>query len=113
MSVYYIPQRQSKGELHLDVHGQPQGNYVPPYPQQQYQQVPVAPVITVKEWLITALIMLIPLVNIIMMFVFAFGEGNPSKQNYFKASLLLLAIILGIYLVFGLLIFGVLLSSFS
>ncbi|WP_245599954.1 hypothetical protein [Paenibacillus harenae] len=43
------------------------------------------------------LIMIIPIVNIIMMFVWAFGEGNPSKQNYFKASLLWAAIILGIY----------------
>lgn len=47
--------------------------------------------------MLTMLIMIIPIVNIIMMFVWAFGEGNPSKQNYFKASLLWAAIILGIY----------------
>ena len=63
--------------------------------QQQNQQM--APIVTFKEWLITMLIMIIPIVNVIMMFVYAFGEGNPSKKNYFKASLLIAAIILGIY----------------
>lgn len=60
-------------------------------------QQPVSPVITVKEWMLITLVMLIPIVNIIMMFVWAFGEGNPTKQNYFKASLLWAAILLVIY----------------
>lgn len=47
----------------------------------------------------------------IMMFVFAFGEGNPSKRNYFKAALIWAAIILGIYLVFFVLIFGMFFSA--
>lgn len=58
---------------------------------------PFSPIITVKEWMLIMLIMLIPIVNIIMMFVWAFGEGNPTKQNYFKASLLWAAILLVIY----------------
>jgi uncharacterized integral membrane protein len=62
-----------------------------------HPQQPVSPVITVKEWMLTTLIMIIPIVNIIMMFVWAFGEGNPTKKNYFKASLLWAAIILVIY----------------
>jgi uncharacterized integral membrane protein len=45
------------------------------------------------------LVMIIPIVNIIMMFVWAFGEGNPTKKNYFKASLLWAAIIIAIYAV--------------
>ena len=59
-----------------------------------------APVVSVKEWLITNLIMMIPLVNIVMMLVWAFGSNtNPNKANYFKAALILFAIVMAIYLV--------------
>lgn len=59
-----------------------------------------APIVSVKEWLITNLIMMIPLVNIVMMLVWAFGSNtNPNKANYFKAALILFAIVMAIYLV--------------
>lgn len=59
-----------------------------------------APIVSVKEWLITNLIMMIPLVNIVMMLVWAFGSNtNPNKANYFKATLILFAIVMVIYLV--------------
>lgn len=32
--------------------------------------------------------MMIPLVNLIMLFVWAFGGSNPSKANFAKASLM-------------------------
>ena len=39
--------------------------------------------------------MMIPLVNLIMMFVWAFGSNtNPNKANYFKAALILFVIYL-------------------
>ncbi|MHA7965859.1 hypothetical protein ACX93W_17195 [Paenibacillus sp. CAU 1782] len=88
--------------------GQPGG-----FPPQQGYQQEVAPVISMKEWMLTLLIMIIPIVNVIMMFVFAFGEGNPSKKNYFKASLLFAAIILGIYVIFAILFAGALFSAFG
>ena len=54
-----------------------------------------APIVSVKEWLITNLILMIPLVNIVMTFVWAFGSNtNPNKANYFKASLILFAIVM-------------------
>lgn len=60
----------------------------------------VAPVMTVKDWLIVSLIMIIPLVNIIMLFVWAFGDGtNPNKRNYCRAALIMFAILLGLYLI--------------
>ena len=66
-----------------------------------------APVVSVKEWLITNLIMMIPLVNIVMMLVWAFGSNtNPNKANYFKATLILFAILMAIYLVLAVVIFG-------
>ena len=69
-----------------------------------HQQVPV---VSVKEWLITNLIMMIPLVNIVMMLVWAFSSNtNPNKANYFKATLILFAILMAIYLVLAVVIFG-------
>ena len=68
------------------------------------QQQPMSPVITVKEWVITTLILLIPIVNIVMMFVWAFGEGNPTKKNYFKASLIWAAIVLVIYAIIAIIL---------
>ena len=66
-----------------------------------------APVVSVKEWLITNLIMMIPLVNIVMMLVWAFSSNtNPNKANYFKASLILFAIVMAIYLVLAVVFFG-------
>ena len=66
-----------------------------------------APIVSIKEWLITNLIMMIPLVNIVMMPVWAFGSNtNPNKANYFKATLILFAIVMAIYLVLAVVIFG-------
>ena len=66
-----------------------------------------APIVSIKEWLITNLIMMIPLVNIVMMLVWAFGSNtNPNKANYFKAGLILFAIVMVIYLVLAVVFFG-------
>ncbi len=54
--------------------------------------------ISVGEWMITLLLTYLPLVNIIMLFVWAFGSNtNPSKANWAKASLIWMLI--GIVLV--------------
>ena len=51
--------------------------------------------------------MMIPLVNIVMMLVWAFGSNtNPNKANYFKATLILFAIVMVIYLVLAVVFFG-------
>ena len=66
-----------------------------------------APIVSVKEWLLTNLILMIPLVNIVMMLVWAFGSNtNPNKANYFKAALILFAIVMVIYLVLAVVFFG-------
>lgn len=59
-----------------------------------------APVMTVGDWIKTMLLMAIPLVNIILIFVWAFSDSaNPNKRNYFRASLILGAISLFIAIV--------------
>jgi hypothetical protein len=50
-------------------------------------------VVTTGNWIITYLIMCIPLINIIMLFVWAFGGGaQASKANWAKASLIWIVI---------------------
>lgn len=85
-------------------------NGQPMYQEQVYSQYPpqqTAPIVTFKEWIITSLILIIPIVNIVMMFVWAFSSStNPSKANYFKAQLLLAAIILVLYILIVVLFLG-------
>ncbi len=50
-------------------------------------------VMSVKDWVITILITAIPLVGVIMLFVWAFGSNeNPNKSNWAKALLIWTAI---------------------
>jgi len=66
--------------------------------------------VSVKDWLITFLILIIPLVNIIMIFVWAFGDGKESKKNYFKAYLIWIGIIIVLYILLLILFGGALLT---
>ena len=51
-------------------------------------------IVSVKEWLVSMLILLIPIVGIVMMFVWAFGGGvKKSKSNFFKAQLICAVIV--------------------
>lgn len=54
-------------------------------------------IISVKKWLITFLILLIPLVNIIMLFVWAYGGGSKTKANFAKGYLLMMLVGIVIY----------------
>ena len=55
-------------------------------------------VMLVQDWLITLLILCVPLVNIIMMFVWGFGSNTkPTKANFCKAYLILTAIFVVLY----------------
>lgn len=109
---------------------QMQDNYQQSYQQQSYQGQPYpnqpypnqaqgyyAPTgdleepVSMKEWLITLLIMMIPCVNIVMMFVWAFGNGKKSKSNFFKAELIMLAVIVAIYIVIAI-VFGASMFAF-
>lgn len=61
-----------------------------------------APVMKTSEWIVTLLITFIPLVNIIMLFVWGFGsKTNPNKSNWAKAALIWIAIGIILNLIFG------------
>lgn len=52
-----------------------------------------APIISIGEWIITLIIAAIPLVGFIMLFVWGFGSGtNPTKANFAKATLVMIAV---------------------
>lgn len=52
--------------------------------------------------------MLIPIVNIVLMFVWAFGSNvNRSKKTYFQAQLIMCGIILALYIIAVILMIGV------
>jgi len=63
--------------------------------------------ITVGEWLLTLLIASIPVVNIVMWFVWGFGSNTKQcKANWAKASLLWLLIVCAFYFFVVVLILG-------
>ncbi|NQX66535.1 hypothetical protein HQN90_10400 [Paenibacillus alba] len=71
-----------------------------------------ASVLSVKDWMITILLLAIPIVNIVMLFVWAFGGGvNPTKANYAKASLIWAVIGIVLYIIFVVIFFGAVMSS--
>ena len=56
--------------------------------------------VTVGDWVLTFLLMCIPLVNLIMLFVWAFGGNAPiSKANWAKAALIWTLIAIAIYFI--------------
>ncbi len=71
---------------------------------QQHHQLqhplPAGPV-SVGDWFVTLLLMAIPLVNLIMLFVWAFSDGtNKSKSNWAKASLIWMLVGIVLMIVF-------------
>ena len=68
-----------------------------------YPNIPIS----VGEWVITTIILAIPIVGFIMLFVWGFGSNTqPSKANWAKATL----IMIGISIVLSFLFLGSLLG---
>lgn len=97
------PDYNQSGEYNIP----PQTNY------SSVQQDPNKAVMTMGEWFITYLILMIPLVNIIMLFVWGFGDGNENRKNYCRVQLIFILISIVLSVVFGSLIFGAMYSTFK
>ena len=70
--------------------------------------------VSTGEWMGTMLITSIPLIGLIMLFVWAFGSStNASKANWAKAALLWIAIVLCIYAAIFAFFGAALMSAFS
>ncbi|HUH26476.1 MAG TPA: hypothetical protein VLY87_07600 [Flavobacterium sp.] len=73
----------------------------------EQQNTPQAPLMSVKDWVITVLLTAIPLVGIILLFVWAFGnDGNQTRANWAKGNLIVAAIMIGLWMLIILPIFG-------
>jgi len=58
--------------------------------------------VTIGNWILTYVLMAIPLVNLVMLFVWAFGSDTPkSKANWAKATLIIYAIGIGLVILFA------------
>ncbi len=71
-----------------------------------YQPIPTgnSQVVRTSSWMVTMLLLAIPILNIIMLFVWAFGGGvNLNKRNLSRAYLILFLIVAGISLLIFLL----------
>ncbi|HPE34170.1 MAG TPA: hypothetical protein PLI65_05165 [Bacteroidales bacterium] len=76
------------------------------------EEITNQPAVTTGDWVVTMLISAIPIVGIIMLFVWAFGSGtNPSKANWAKAALIWMVIGIVIFILFSW-IFGTAFLSF-
>ena len=86
--------------------GQPYQN--PPYGQPPYSQQPdKTSVMSMKDWLLTLLLMLIPIANIVFLFIWGFGsEANENKKHWAQAELIMVAIIIGIEILVGVFAFA-------
>ena len=70
--------------------------------------------VSVGSWMLTYLLMCIPLVNLIMLFVWAFSGSTPvSKANWAKASLIWMVIAIVLWFVFGAAMFATLAAAAS
>jgi hypothetical protein len=57
--------------------------------------------VSVGDWILTFILLAIPIVNLVMLFIWAFGgSAHPSKKTYAQATL----IITGVVIVLGALI---------
>lgn len=80
-----------------------------PVPTTVYQQ-DTTPVMSFGEWLVTMLIMAVPLLNAIMIFVWATDKTtNPNKANWAKATL----VMVGIQIVITMFFIGTIIGSVS
>lgn len=82
-------------------------------------QVPgdYAKVMTVGDWIVTSILMAIPIVNIIMLIVWiSSANENPNRKNWAIATLIFMGIAIVLYVIFIVVfasMFGSLLSEFS
>ena len=71
-----------------------------------------APVLSLKDWVITLLITFIPMVGFIMLFVWGFSDSaNPNKRNFARAALIMVAVSTVLYFILFGLIFGSMMAT--
>lgn len=52
--------------------------------------------LSIKDWLITLLLLSIPIVGLVLMFVWALSENKTAKKTYCQAMIVYLLIMIGL-----------------
>ncbi len=52
--------------------------------------------LTTGEWFLTLLILALPVIGLVMYFVWGFGAGNIGRRNFCRATLLWIAVVFGL-----------------
>lgn len=55
--------------------------------------------LSVGGWIGTLIVMCIPIVRLVMIFVWGFGNGNTSRKNFAIANLILMLIGIAIFII--------------
>jgi hypothetical protein len=65
-------------------------------------------VITTIEWFGTLIVLIVPILGIVLYFIWAFGSGvNPNRRNYCRAALIMMAISIGLGILFSVALGGI------
>jgi len=71
-------------------------------------------IMSVKDWVITLIITALPIIGLIMLFVWAFGNNeNVTKSNYAKGALIFTAILIVIYFIIVMMFAGIFMAALS
>ncbi len=80
-------------------------------PRRYMSQEPTAPVMSIGNWVVTMVLMIIPLVNIVLLIVWAASSGeNPNRKNWAIATLIFMAISFVLWMILATAFAGVLAS---
>ena len=65
-------------------------------------------VISTVEWFGTLIVLIVPILGIVLYFIWAFGSGgNPNRRNYCRAALIMMAISLVLGIIFSVVFAGI------
>lgn len=78
-----------------------------------YGDAEMAPVMSVKDWVLFFIKMIIPIYNIIVVVKALTGSYNPNLTSYVKTMLIMTAITLLITILLSAVVGGALLTAFS
>lgn len=73
-----------------------------------------APIVSIGEWVASKFLLLIPVVNIVFLFIWAFNKTeNKNKSNWAKATLIVYMIRVFIYMLIIIFFFSFFMSLFN
>ncbi|WKY46497.1 zinc ribbon domain-containing protein [Eubacteriaceae bacterium ES3] len=72
----------------------------------------MSPVLSLGEWMLTLLLLIIPIVNLVMLIIWSADSGtNPSKRHFAQAQLIFMGIGIVLSIIFSLLFAAIFVST--